>query len=523
ADFHDHNNIARELESVINTFMTRAVRQNYLGDIKHYYDTIRDAAAGIADHNEKQKFLKTIYENFYKVYNPKGADRLGVVYTPNEIVRFMIESTDYLLEKHFNRNLHDRDVEILDPATGTGTFITDLINYLAPQYLNYKYENEIHANEVAILPYYIANLNVEYTYQQKMEKYKEFKNICFVDTLDNTDALGYVGKQGLMFGVSSENAERIVRQNARKISVIIGNPPYNAKQANYNYQNSNRAYKEIDKRIKNTYIKHGTAQNQNVVYDMYTRFFRWASDRINENGIIVFVSNSSFIDSQAFDGFRKVVAEEFNEAWIINLKGNARTSGERRRREAGNVFSNLIRVGVAVYFFVKDSRKTGFKVYYNEIEDYKSADDKKTYLRNNRIENLAFEHIIPDKRHNWINQADNDWDSLLPLIDKRVKSGKSQKAVFKMFSRGVATQRDEWVYDFSQNSLEKKMRYFVEIYQKTLKEENFPDKMKIKWDRELDKYRHRNIEKRFETAKLQKSVYRPYVLMNLYFDKHFNG
>ena len=316
AEFHRHNNIARELENVIETFMTYSVRQNYLGNIRSYYDTIRDAAAGIADHHEKQKFLKTVYENFYKVYNPKGADRLGVVYTPNEIVRFMIESTDYLLEKHFNRSLADKNVEILDPATGTGTFVAELVEHIPAQYLSYKYEHEIHANEVAILPYYIANLNIEYTYQQKIGKYKEFKNICFVDTLDNTAALNYKHKQDLMFGLSSENAARIKHQNERKISVIIGNPPYNANQANFNDFNRNRDYKEIDRRIKDTYIKNSTAQKTKL-YDMYARFLRWASDRIDENGVIAFVSNNSFINARTYDGFRKVVAEEFNEAWII--------------------------------------------------------------------------------------------------------------------------------------------------------------------------------------------------------------
>ena len=194
-----------------------------------------------------------------------------MVYTPNEIVRFMIESTDYLLEKHFNRTLADRNVEILDPATGTGTFVVELIEHLPAQYLPYKFEHEIHANEVAILPYYIANLNIEYTYQQKLGTYKEFKNICFVDTLDNTDALDYAGKQDMLFGISSENAKRIKAQNDRKISVIIGNPPYNANQANFNDFNKNREYKDIDRRIKDTYVKHSTAQKTKV-YDMYARF-----------------------------------------------------------------------------------------------------------------------------------------------------------------------------------------------------------------------------------------------------------
>jgi hypothetical protein len=288
--FHQENNIARELNKVIETFFTGQVRKQTLGNIKHYYDTINARAASIADHHEKQKFLKVVYENFYKGYNPKAADRLGIVYTPNEIVQFMVRSTDYLLHKHFGKTLGDKNVEILDPATGTGTFICDIIDYLPAGKLAHKYKNELHANEVAILPYYIANLNIEYTYKQKTGQYAEFNNLCFVDTLDNT-GFHWAGKQGDLFGVTAENAQRIKKQNEKKISVIIGNPPWNAKQENYNYQNANRFYSEIDKRIKETFIKYGSAQSQIVVYDMYTRFYRWAMDRLNDNGVIAFVTN----------------------------------------------------------------------------------------------------------------------------------------------------------------------------------------------------------------------------------------
>ncbi|HYG15280.1 MAG TPA: N-6 DNA methylase [Bacteroidia bacterium] len=240
--FHRENNIAHQLEGVINTFFTRQIKRATLDNIKHYYDAINAAAAGIADHHEKQKFLKVVYETFYKSYNPKAADRLGVVYTPNEIVRFMVQSTDYLLHHHFNKQLEDKGVEILDPATGTGTFICDIIDYIRKEKIEYKYTHELHANEVAILPYYISNLNIEYTYKQKTGQYKEFENLCFVDTLDNL-GFGFVGKQTDMFEtLSEENTRRIKRQNEKKISVVIGNPPYNAKQENYNYQNSNKAY-----------------------------------------------------------------------------------------------------------------------------------------------------------------------------------------------------------------------------------------------------------------------------------------
>src|SRR5208283_2975454 len=302
SQFHHENNIAKELNRVEDTFFTGQTRRQTLDSIKNYYEMIKAHATSIVSHHEKQKFLKIIYENFYKAYNPKGADKLGIVYTPNEIVNFIINGTDWLLHKHFGKTLADKNVEILDPATGTGTFICDLIEALPNQYLAYKYQNEIHANEVAILPYYIANLNIEYTFKQKMAYYEEFKNICFVDTLDNIGGLKYSKQQTKMFGFSSENAERIKTQNKKKISVIMGNPPYNANQMNENENNKNRDYPEVDKRIKETYIRQSTAQKTKL-YDMYARFLRWSSDRIDQNGIIAFVSNNSFIDRKTFDGF----------------------------------------------------------------------------------------------------------------------------------------------------------------------------------------------------------------------------
>ncbi|MBW4673057.1 MAG: N-6 DNA methylase [Desmonostoc geniculatum HA4340-LM1] len=521
SQFHRENNIARELKSIIDTFFTGSTKKNTLGTIERYYGVIRRTAANIYNHHEKQKFLKVLYENFYKAYNPKAADRLGIVYTPNEIVRFMIESVDYLVHKNFGKLLADKDVEILDPATGTGTFITELIDYLPKNSLEYKYKNEIHCNEVAILPYYIANLNIEYTYKQKMGEYQEFENICFVDTLDHTS---FAGKQLDLFAMSVENTERIKRQNKSKISVIIGNPPYNAKQENFNDNNSNRYYGTIDLLIKNTYIKYSKAQNRIVVYDMYTRFIRWASDRLGKNGILAFVSNNSFIDSISYDGFRKVVAKEFNEIYIIDMKGNARTSGERRRKEGGNVFSDEIRVGIAVYFLVRNENAEGFKVYYNAIKDYADADEKKDYFSSNILKNINFIHIRPNNEGNWINQADNDFDNLLPLVDKDVKASKAQEAVFKLFSSGLKTQRDEWVYDLSTDNLTDKIIFFVKIYQNELANQHFEKLSQlIKWDEDLKSYLRRGIKKEFEACNIKSSIYRPFYKEKLYFDKHFNG
>ena len=533
SQFHRENIIAQQLEAVVNTFFTGKVRRETLKSIESYYAVIRREAAHIANHHEKQKFLKVVYENFYQTYNPKAADRLGIVYTPNEIVRFMLESTDYLLEKHFNRLLADEDVEILDPATGTGTFITELIEYLPKNRLRAKYLNEIHCNELAILPYYIANLNIEYTYQQKMKEYEAFPHICFVDTLDNLGfEHSYPNQQKtLSLGLGEENAARIQAQNKRKISVIIGNPPYNANQQNENDNNKNREYDgkgSIDESIKRTYIANSTAQKTKL-YDMYARFFRWASNRLSENGILTFVTNSSFIDARGFDGFRKVVSEEFNAIYILDLGGNL------RKGEKGNVFG--IKVGVAISFLIKDANplsKNG-QVFYADVPKFKTATEKLTFLRTYRFQKIDFKRIIPTETHDWINQSNNDFDLLLSVADKKTKLAtvqKNEQSIFKLFSLGVVTNRDEWVYDTDANNLEKKITYFIHIYnqtildcidkldQKTINE--FLEGINIKWTRAVKNDLRAGKQYFFDKKSIVESLYRPFVKKKLYFKKELN-
>jgi predicted helicase len=524
--FHQENNIARELNKVIETFFTGTTRRQTLGGIKHYYDTINAAAAGIADHHEKQKFLKVVYENFYKAYNPKAADRLGIVYTPNEIVQFMIKSTDYLLHKHFGKVLADKNVEILDPATGTGTFICDIIDYLPKKNIEYKYKNEIHANELAILPYYIANLNIEYTYKQKTGHYAEFENLCFVDTLDNT-GFHWVGKQGDLFGMSAENAVRIKKQNEKKISVIIGNPPYNANQQNENDNNKNREYPTIDKRIKETFIKNSTAQKTKL-YDMYSRFYRWAMDRLTENGVIAFITNRSFIDSRTFDGFRKSIQQDFDYAYIIDTKSDVRAN-PKIAGTTHNVFG--IQAGVAVLFLVKSSAgkiKHNCKIEYIAMEDEWRKEEKLHWFTEHPIEKIEFENVVPDKNNNWINMVENDWENLIPVASKDVKTGKGDGAIFKNTSLGIATNRDEWVYDYNEDSLGKKISFFANKFNSEVTRWFESDKSQatndfvsreIKWTEELESQLKKKTNLKFSEIHIKECSFRPFVKKNIYYDK----
>ena len=467
-DFHRENNIAKALYDLEGKFFTGAVKRDTLRALEPYYAAIRANAAQITGHHEKQSFLKAIYENFYKVYNPKAADRLGVVYTPNEIVRFMIEGADWLCREHFGRALIDEGVEILDPATGTGTFICEMLEHFRgqPEKLIRKYKQELHANEVAILPYYVANLNIEATCYGITGQWAEFPNLCFVDTLDNTAALtARKGQQHDLFGgMSQENVARIKRQNERKISVVIGNPPYNAWQESFNLRNPNRPYRIIDESLRETYVRRGSAQNKNALYDMYVRFYRWASDRLAEDGIVAFVTNRNFIAKAAFDGFRKSVAEEFAEIYVVDLGGDVRENPKLSGTKH-NVFG--IQTGVAIAFLVKHHRRQQCRVHYAARPEYDTAEDKLAWVRTNRPESISFKRIVPDARGTWLDQTNNDWDALLPLCSKEGKAAKAgrEETLFHLMSNGLKSQRDEWVYDFDRETLEEKVRYLVATYE----------------------------------------------------------
>lgn len=522
APFHSDNNVARELYKLESTFFTGNTKYRTLKALEPYYTAIRAAATQIGSHHEKQSFLKAIYENFYKVYNAKAADRLGVVYTPNEIVRFMIEGANWLCEQNFKRSLIDPDVDILDPATGTGTFICELLEYFRgqPQKLKRKYQVELHANEVAILPYYVANLNIEATYAAIAGEYLEFPNLCFVDTIDNTAPLRkYKGHMDDLFGaVSEENVERIRRQNSRRISVIIGNPPYNANQLNENENNKNREYPEIDKRIKETYIKASTAQKTKL-YDMYARFFRWASDRLDENGVLAFITNRSFIDSRTFDGFRKTVAAEFNQAWIVDLGGDVRANPKLSGTKH-NVFG--IQTGVAISFFVKKTKTKGCTIRYIRRPELETAEDKLAFLGNTHLNSLKFETVEPDKKHNWLNLTDNDFDSLIPIASKETKASKKpaqEKAIFKLFSLGVSTNRDDWVMDFSQNSLERKTRFLFSHYNSRLGNKEV-DQV-IKWSSSLLSRCSQGRIEPYSKNHYGVTLYRPFVKSKIYYSRLF--
>jgi len=517
----EENSIARELREVEKTFFTGQTKRDTLGQIKHYYECIKAHATSIVSPREKQTFLKVIYENFYKAYNPKGADRLGIVYTPGEIIDFMIRSTDTLLHRHFGRGLADKGVEILDPATGTGSYVSDIIEFLPREVLTRKYKKELHANEVAILPYYIANLNIETAYAAKMGVYAPFENICFVDTLDNIAGLK-VDVQPELGGISVENTRRIKEQNDRKISVVIGNPPYNANQQNENDNNKNRAYPHIDRRIKATYLAASTAQKTKS-YDMYLRFIRWASDRLEEQGIVAFICNRSFIDSRQGDGFRKTIGggwlndkgqtvpAEFSHVYVVDLGGDYLTSVAGK----ANVFG--IATGVAIVFLIKKGKQTGSaEISYVATPEASTREQKLELLSAAKLETLDSSRIEPDADGNWLNVDTSDFKSLIPLI------GESEKAVFALNSNGVVSNRDDWVYDVDANALAKKAKYFSDEYNRLLKDRDDSFPSTIKWSESLKaKFKARQKSK-FTRNSIVSALYRPFTKLSFYSEKIFN-
>ena len=511
-DFHETNAVARSLEDLKGTL-----------DMPHgkiSYKTMELIAESVTGTDQRQEFLKKVYETFYEKYDPDRADKDGIVYTPSEAVNFMVRSAEYLLEKHFGKRLSDDGVTVLDPATGTGTFMVHIIRQIGKSKIRQKYAKDLHANEISILPYYIAALNIEHAYKEITGEYKEFENICWMDTLDS----GVKDYERLTahFG-DDDNVKRMSRQQNASIRITIGNPPYNAVQTSYNNANPADKYDHLDKKIQKSYYKDSSASNKNKSFDMYKRFLKWSSDRIKGNGMVVFISNNSFLDAKADDGIRRALYEEFDHIYVVNLKGNARLAGEPRRREAGNVFGGQARVGVCISFLLKTG-KGNSDIQYAEVDDYLKREAKLEWLDSNTIQTLNFRQIIPDDEATWLNQTDNDFDNLCPVLP-----GRFEEFIFSDYTLGVTTAKDDWVYDFSKNCLEQKIRYYVSTYNRLRKKymkthvgaSDLPNWVgkQIKWSSTtLDLFR-RNQELGYSADHIVRTLYRPFVQKLQYYSK----
>lgn len=450
--FVNQNPVSQAMESIISE-LEKAGFAKEQENLEPLYESVRMRAEGIEKAEDKQKIIVTLYDKFFKTAFKATTERLGIVFTPIEVVDFIVHSVDDVLKKHFGKSLASKDVHILDPFTGTGTFIVRTLTYLKEQMdageisladITRKFMKELHANEIVLLSYYIAAINIESTFDEingDAEGYVPFEGIVLTDTFESTETEDTLDDD--YFGT---NDERLKRQQEVPITAIIGNPPYSAKQTSVNDNNANLKYPRLDLRLSETYVSNSTATNKNNLYDSYIRAFRWASDQIEDNGVIGFVSGAGFIDGNTADGMRKSFYEEFNHLYIFNLRGDQRTQGETSRKEGGKIFGSGSRTPIAISVLVKDGSEN-HEVHYHDIGDYLTRNDKLSILRDKEsILNIDWHTIVPDKNNDWINQRDENYLSYSALADEK-------NSIFLDRGIGYSSSRDSWVVGFSKDSI----------------------------------------------------------------------
>ena len=531
-DFTKKNPVSVTLDSVLKALSGHLESDQKL---ELFYDQITLRIQGIDNNSSRQKLITELYERFFKNAFPAMAQKLGIVYTPIEIVDFIINSVEDVLKNDFKSSLSQKNVHVLDPFTGTGTFMVRLLQsgLISKKDLEYKFHNELHANEIILLAYYIGAINIESTFAEiNGGNYSAFDGIVLADTFQM-----FEDDDKLDLEVFVSNNKRAEAQKIQKIQVIIGNPPYSVGQTNQNDSNQNVSYPTLDGKIQRTYAQNSSATSKRANYDSYMRAFRWASDRINSKGVVAFVSNGSFIDSGSLDGFRKTIAAEFTTCYILNLRGNQRTSGEMSRREGGKVFGEGSRTPIAITILVKNPEVKNFQIKYFDIGDYLSREDKlKKVQEFQSIVNVPWDVLEADKHGDWINKRSDDFDLLQKLGDK---VDKSSNPIFSTYTLGVGSSRDSWVFNFSRTKLSENMKNTISYYNTLLgtysqwlgkskqssldlvKEfvEEKSDLSKISWSRSLMMQLEKHKEINFQEANIQQALYRPFCKQWLYFDK----
>jgi len=508
--------------------------------LQKFYESVKMRASAIDNAEGKQRIIIELYDKFFKTAFPKMVEQLGIVYTPVEVVDFIIHSVNDVLKKEFGRSISDENVNVLDPFTGTGTFITRLLQsgLIDKKNLKRKYENEIYANEIVLLAYYIAAVNIENAYHDAMEEtdYHSFDGICLTDTFQLGESDGVEKMFSEMF---PQNSERVAKQKKAPLRIIIGNPPYSVGQNDANDNASNQEYPELNKKISDSYVKLSNAVNSGSSYNSYIKAFKWSSERITDDeGIICFVTNGGWLDSNSQDGFRRSIEKEFSKIYIINLRGNANSSGEYRKKEGGNVFGSGTKTPVTITLLVKKNKtKDKAEIKYFDIGNYLAEKEKLEILHKlSTVKNVEFVDIKPNEHADWINLRNDSFSNFISIGDK--KTDIFNNFFNPSYSNGVKTNRDPWVYNFSKNTIKHSMKTSIEIYNKELelflektkgvknpKADNYIDfsnnminwTRETKWDLEKGKS-HTYID---ESIKL--SSYRPFVKQALYFNKDWNN
>ncbi|WP_208436629.1 type ISP restriction/modification enzyme, partial [Bartonella tribocorum] len=533
-EFVQNNSISQAMERILAELDKTDIKQESL-ELQGFYNSVKFRASGITEPQARQNLIIKLYEDFFSKAFKKTTDRLGIVYTPVEVVDFIIHSVDDVLRNEFGKSLGSRGVSILDPFTGTGTFITRLLqsNLIKPEDMEYKFRHDIHANEIVLLAYYIAAINIESTYHSIMKgEYIPFKHIGLTDTFRMLE------EKNLLQKLFKENSEYLEHQKKLNIQVIFGNPPYSFGQRSENDNNPNTSYPILDERIREKYILKSTKIiNRNKLYDSYIRAIRWASDRIDNAGVIGFVTNASFINGSSMDGLRKCLVEEFSSLYIFHLRGNQRTSGEISRKEGGKIFGEGSRAPIAISILVKNpNAQQHGKIYFRDIGDYLNREEKLTIIEKFRsIDGITrnkkgWQIITPDKHGDWIKQRVADFDQFIPMGNRNTPI---DAKLFEEVSLGIKSTRDSWVCNFSNNalstSIQKTIKFFNE--QKRLVTENPSisvkniidyDATKISWTDTLISRLKRGDDAIFEPHLIVPALYSPFVTMWHYTSSFLN-
>lgn len=526
--FIKHNPVSQAMELIIDEFSQYGFEKEQK-ELQPFYDSVRLRAEGIDNAQAKQKIIITLYDKFFSTGFKSTTERLGIVFTPVEVVDFIVKSVDVVLRKHFGKTIASENVHILDPFTGTGTFITRTLHYLKSLMdkgeMSYadlvrKYTQELHANEIVLLSYYIAAINIEAVFDDinGEEDYLPFEGIVLTDTFESTESEDTLDDS--FFGT---NDKRLKRQQAKPITAIIGNPPYSIGQGSQNDNNQNISYPKLDKRLSDTYVSKSNATSTKGLYDSYIKAFRWASDRLKENGVIGFVTNGNYLNTNSADGLRAGLYEEFNHLYIFNLRGDQRTLGEQSRKEGGKIFGSGSRTPVAISILVKDGSDQ-HDIHYHDIGDYLSQKDKLNIISDfGDISAIDWQEITPDDNNDWLNQRDPNYQNYTSIVND----------IFYTISLGILTSRDTWVYGFSKNKTSESVKKLINNYNHELQkliDVKGDDRLQqvdrnpnyINWSRKLERQFKNHVQLSYSEDKFILGLYRPFVKKWLYYDKMLN-
>lgn len=544
-EFAMSNPVSKSMQKMLDLLDDEAKTEEEHEKLQKFYDYVRTTVSGIEDAEGRQRIIVELYDKFFKTASPKTVEKLGIVYTPVEVVDFIINSVGYIIRKEFGKSLSDKNVHILDPFTGTGTFITRLLQsgLISREALDRKYQSEIHANEIVLMAYYIASINIENVFHDLKgveTEYTPFEGICLTDTFQLGEK---ASEENLYSEEFPTNSKRVIAQKKNPITIIVGNPPYSIGQKSANDNAQNQRYPTLEEQIETSYVAKSNANLNKSAYDSYIKAFRWASDRLNkkEGGIVGFVTNGAWLDANGLDGMRKCLEQDFSTIYVFNLRGNQRTSGELSRKEGGKIFGSGSRTPIAITILVKKpkAKEKKARIFYRDIGNYLSREEKLRLIKGfGDISNplMQWQPIVPNEYGDWISSRSELFKLYTPLEPEK-KFAPKNKAVFNGYSLGLGTNRDAWVYNSSFNSLRKNISKTIAFYnqqvdtyakakQQGIAVDDFlndkRDSSKIIWTDTLVRDLQKELKYNMAASRFAIGLYRPYFKQNIYQDRILN-